>query len=241
MRYKAVISYDGTQYSGYQKQINQTGIQTVVEKALRLMTQINIPTFAASRTDKGVHAKYQVLHFDTDINLESSAWVDALNKRLPLDIRFLKVTKVKDTFHARFDAKSKKYVYKIAKKPSTAFTGNYEVYVKNFNIDLVKDELKTIIGTHDFSGFSPNKENKPPVKTIYSFDYKSTKTHYIFTIHGNHFLRYMVRIIMGNVIAIGQGKKPKDQLKILLETKDRNKSATTAPACGLYLSHIYYK
>src|SRR5690606_4548726 len=115
-----------------------------------------------------------------------------------------------------------------------------EVYVKNFDINLVKDILHIIVGTHDFSGFSPNKENKPPIKTIYSFDYKETKTHYIFNIHGNSFLRYMVRIIMGNVIAVATNQKPQDQLQILLDTKDRSLSAKTADSKGLYLKHIYY-
>lgn len=240
MRYKAVIAYDGTNYSGYQKQVGQIGIQTKVEKAFRLMTRLDIPTFAASRTDKGVHALYQVLHFDADIVLRSSEWVDALNKRLPGDIRFIKVVKAKKNFHARYDAKSKIYVYKLAKKPSNAFSVNYEAYVKNFDINLVKDELKTLEGTHDFSAFSPNKELKPPIKTIYNFTVKETKTHFIFKIHGNHFLRYMVRSIIGNVMAIGLGKKPKNQLSLMLETKDRNLTAKTAPASGLYLSHIYY-
>lgn len=240
MRYKVIISYDGTNYSGYQKQVNQLGIQTVIEKAFRLMTQIHIDTFASSRTDKGVHALHQVLHFDSDIDLTSDQWVDALGKRLPTDIRIHKVTKVKDSFHARHSSKSKRYIYKIAKKPSTVFTGNHELYVKDFNIDLVKDQLQTLVGTHDFSGFSPNKENKPPIKTIYSFDYKETKTHFIFNIRGNSFLRYMVRIVMGNVIAIATGKKPTDQLRILLEKKDRELSAKTAEAKGLYLKHIYY-
>ena len=96
-----MFSYDGTNYSGYQKQINQLGIQTVIEKAFRLMTQIDIETFAASRTDKGVHALHQVLHFDSDIELSSDQWVDALNKRLPTDIRVMKVTPVREDFHAR--------------------------------------------------------------------------------------------------------------------------------------------
>lgn len=240
MRYKAVVSYDGTQYKGYQKQINDISIQSVIEKAFRLMTQIDIPTFAASRTDKGVHALYQVLHFDSDIQLDSNAWVESLNKRLPGDVRFIKVVPVKDDFHARYSALSKTYVYRIAKKPSSAFTHNYELYVKNFDINLVKDTLNTLVGTHDFTAFSPNKEDKSPIKTIYSFTYKETKTQFIFKIHGNHFLRYMVRSIMGNVIAIGVGKKPLDHLKVMLDTKDRLITAKTADAKGLYLTHIYY-
>ncbi len=204
------------------------------------MTRLDIPTFAASRTDKGVHATYQVLHFDSDIILDSKSWVESLNKRLPGDVRFVKVTRTKPDFHARFNALSKTYVYKIAKSPSSPFTSNYELYVKNFDINLVKDELNSIVGTHDFSAFSPNTEDKPPIKTIYSFTYRETKTHFIFKIHGNHFLRYMVRSIMGNVIAIGLGKKPQDHLRVMLETKNRLITAKTADAKGLYLTHIYY-
>ncbi len=93
---------------------------------------------------------------------------------------------------------------------------------------------------HDFSAFSPNKENKPPIKTIYSFTVTETKNFYIFKIHGNHFLRYMVRSIMGNIIYMALGKKDQDQLKRMLETKNRLLTAKTAPAEGLYLAHIYY-
>lgn len=240
MRLKAVVSYDGTNYSGYQKQVNDPSIQEKIEKALRLMTIMDIQTFAASRTDKGVHALYQVFHFDTEIDLPSHQWVEALNKRLPGDIRIKSVKKVKDDFHSRHDSKSKIYIYKISKKPTTAFTCNYEVYEKNFNIELVKEDMKAIVGTHDFSGFSPNKDGKPPIKTIYSFTVSETKTHYIFKIHGNSFLRYMVRSIMGNVLAVGTGQKPVGHLKTLIETKQRTLTAKTAPACGLYLKHIYY-
>ncbi len=204
------------------------------------MTQIEIKTFAASRTDKGVHALYQVLHFDTHIDLESDQWIDALHKRLPGDIRVKKVKKVKNDFHARHHSKSKIYIYKLSKKPLSAFQSNHEVYIKNFNLDLVKDCLIDIVGVHDFTAFSPNKEAKPPIKTIYSFTVKETKSHYIFKIHGNHFLRYMVRSIMGNVIYMGLSKKPQNQLKTMLETKNRLLTAKTAPAEGLYLAHIYY-
>src|SRR5690554_1971063 len=105
------------------------------------MTQIDIATFAASRTDKGVHALHQVIHFDSLIDLSSEQWVDALNKRLPTDVRVMKVVKVKDNFHARHSAKSKRYMYKISKKPLSAFNGNHELYVKDFNMALVKDTL----------------------------------------------------------------------------------------------------
>ena len=241
MRYKLILSYDGTNYLGYQTQVKGKTIQDELEKAFRLMTQIEVKTFAASRTDKGVHAKGQVVHFDFDNEISPDKWVIGLNKRLNNDIRVVKVLKVKDDFHARFNSKSKLYTYVISKAPSNPFNQLYEVYIPDFNLDLVLDEIKSLEGTHDFSAFSPNKELKPPVKTIYSIDVKETKTHYIFNIHGNHFLRYMVRSMMGNIIAIATNKKSKGHIKLMLETKDRLLTAKTAPAKGLFLSKIYYK
>ena len=241
MRYKLTLSYDGTNYLGYQTQVKGKTIQQEVEKAFRLMTQIDVKTFAASRTDKGVHALGQVIHFDFPQDISNEKWIIGLNKRLNEDIRVVKVEKAKDDFHARYDAKSKLYTYKIAKKPSNPFNQRYELYVPNFDLSLVKDEIKQLEGTHDFSAFSPNKELKPPIKTIYSFKVLETQNHYIFKIHGNHFLRYMVRSIMGNVIAIATGKKDKNHLRLMLETKDRLITAKTAEAKGLFLSKIYYK
>ena len=241
MRYKAIIEYDGFSYLGYQKQPNhKETIQEYVEKALRLMTQLDIKTFAASRTDKGVHAKGQVIHFDTHINLDSDAWVEALNLRLPGDIRFKKVIKVKENFHSRLSSKSKIYTYHISKKPLSAFEARYMIYDKHFNFDLIKDKIKVLEGTHDFSAFSPNKEDKPPIKTIYEFSVKEYKNKYVFKIHGDSFLRYQVRSMMGNIIEISKGKKPINHLETLLETKNRKLTAKTAPASGLYLEKIFY-
>jgi tRNA pseudouridine38-40 synthase len=240
MRYMAVVSYDGTNYHGFQSQINAIGIQQVIEKAFRLMTQTEIKIHSAGRTDKGVHALGQVFHFDSKLNIEPQTWVRAVNQRLPLDIRVKKIKPVKSDFHARHSAKSKTYKYVLAKKPSTAFSKNYEVYIPNLNIEAMNDALPHFLGTHDFKGFCQYVKDKPTSKTIYKATFKETKKHYIFTFHGNSFLKYMVRSMMGTLIQIGLGKLESTIVKEILETQNRSLAGKTAEARGLFLVKIYY-
>jgi len=239
MRYLAIISYDGSCYHGFQKQINGLGIQEVIEKAFRLMTQTEIKIHSAGRTDKGVHAIGQAFHFDSNLDIDEATWL-RVNDRLPLDIRVHKIKKVKPDFHARHSAKSKIYKYVVAKNPSSAFSKNYEVYIKHFDINLVSEVINDFVGTHDFKGFCQYVKDKPTIKTIYSISVKETKKHYIFSFHGNSFLKYMVRSMMGTIIQIGIGKKDPTIIKEILETQDRSLAGKTAEARGLFLVKIYY-
>ena len=241
MRYKAVVSYDGSAYVGFQSQNNGLGIQEVIEKAFRLMTQTEIKIHSAGRTDKGVHAKGQVFHFDSSIDLPSDIWVRGVNDRLPLDIRVKSVKRVKQDFHARHSATSKIYQYVIAKKPETPFTKNYEVYIRNLDVKPMIEALPLLIGTHDFRGFCQLVPGKPTIKTIFQATCKETKKHYIFTFHGNSFLKYMVRSIMGTLIQIGLHRKDVTIIKEILETKDRHLAGKTAEARGLFLVRINYQ
>ena len=234
-----IVSYDGTNYIGFQSQANQQGIQDTIEKAFRLMTQTPIKIVSAGRTDKGVHALGQVFHFDSSLNIDPSSWL-RVNDRLPLDIRILKVTPVKSDFHARHSAKSKIYKYVIAKKPSTPFSKNHEVYIPNLDVDLMKNALSQWIGTHDFKGFCQHVKGKPTIKTIFQADFKETRKHYIFTFHGNSFLKYMVRSMMGTLIQIGLKRKDPLVIKQILETQNRSLAGKTAEARGLFLVKIFY-
>jgi tRNA pseudouridine38-40 synthase len=240
MRYKAIVSYDGTIFHGFQTQMNAIGIQDVIEKAFLLMTRQKIKIQSAGRTDKGVHALNQVFHFDTDILIDENTWVKGLNLRLPLDIQIKKVKKVNDNFHARHSAKSKIYRYVLAKEESTPFTKNYEVYIPNLNIDDMVLASKKFEGTHDFKGFCQYVLNKPTVKTIYEVKFKETKKHYIFEFHGNSFLKYMVRSMMGTLIQIGLGKKDIQIIDQIFETKERILAGKTAESRGLFLVKINY-
>lgn len=237
MRFKAIVAYDGTAYHGFQSQKNAIGIQYVIEKSLRLMTQTEIKIHASGRTDKGVHAINQVFHFDSDLDID---WL-RVNDRLPLDIRIKKVVKVSEDFHARHHAKSKKYKYVLSKKESTVFRKNYEVYVRNLKIEPMIEASKDFEGIHDFKGFCKHVKGKPTIKTIYEVKFKETKQHYIFTFHGNSFLKYMVRSMMGTLIEIGLGKKDPMIIKTILETQNRKLAGKTAESRGLYLERVYYK
>ncbi len=239
MRYKAVVAYDGTKYHGFQTQKNAEGIQDVIEKAFRLMTQSTIRIHSAGRTDKGVHAIGQVFHFDTKIDLDEATWL-RVNERLPLDIRIKSIKKVKPDFHARHSAQSKVYRYVIAKSPSSVFNQNYEVYLGHLDIKRMEEAAKQFIGTHDFKGFCQHVKDKPTIKTIYSIHVKETQKHVTFTFFGNSFLKYMVRSMMGTLIQIGQHKKPVSIIQTILETQDRHLAGKTAEARGLYLVKINY-
>lgn len=239
MRYKAIVSYDGTNYVGFQSQVNRQGIQDAIEKAFRLMTQHTIKIVGAGRTDKGVHAFGQVFHFDSDLDLDVASWM-RINDRLPEDIRIKSIKKVKPDFHARHSSTSKIYRYVIAKEPSTPFTARYESYIRNFDISPVKEAIPYFLGTHDYRGFCQLVPGKPTIKTIYSIDVKETKKHYIFTFHGNSFLKYMVRSMMGTLIQIGLGRKEPEIIKTILEEKDRKLAGKTAEAKGLFLVKIMY-
>jgi tRNA pseudouridine38-40 synthase len=237
VRFLATVSYDGTQYFGFQSQKNALGIQEVIEKSFRLMTQTQIKIHASGRTDKGVHAINQKFHFDSDLDID---WI-RVNDRLPLDIRIKNVKKTNDDFHARHDAKSKKYKYVLAKKESSVFNKNYEVYIKNLDIEPMKKAFKLFEGTHDFKGFCQYVKGKPTIKTIYSVTFKETKDHYIFMFHGNSFLKYMVRSMMGTLIEIGQHRKEPTVITKILETQQRSLAGKTAESRGLYLQQVYYK
>ncbi len=241
MRYKAVVSYDGTQFDGWQAQTNGVGIQSIIERAMRLMTQQEIKIHSAGRTDKGVHAIGQVFHFDTDIDLDSDTWVRGINDRMPHDIRMKRVTHVKSDFHARHSAKSKVYKYILAKKPSSPFTKSFEVYIRNLDVEPMKEALPYFEGIHDFKGFCQKVPGKPTMKTIYSATFKETKKHYIFTFHGNSFLKYMVRSMMGTLIQIGLHRKDPSIVKEILATQERHLAGKTAEARGLFLVKINYR
>ncbi len=240
MRYLAIVGYDGLNYNGFQRQTNGVGIQNIIEKAFRLMTQTEIQIHSAGRTDKGVHALGQAFHFDSHLDIEPETWVRALNDRLPLDIRILKVKHVSQDFHARHSAKSKVYKYVIAKNPSTPFTQRYEVYIKNLDIESMKMAIKDLEGTHDFKGFCQHVKGKPTIKTIHDITFRETKKHYTFTFHGNSFLKYMVRSMMGTLIEIGLHRFDVSIIQEILETQNRRLAGKTAEARGLFLVKINY-
>jgi len=240
MRYLFTVSYDGSNYSGFQRQSNANSIQTEIEKALKRMTKNEYTIQSAGRTDKGVHALAQTFHLDLDLEIDVNKWIKALNLRLPDDIIIVKIKLVDNNFHARYSAKGRVYVYKIAKQPSTIFSQRFEVYIENFNLELARLASLKFIGTKDFTGFFKSNPNKDPIRTIKSIKIKETKTHYTFEFNGVSFLRYMVRSIMGQIISVATNQLQLKDIDEIFKTKERKLASKTADAKGLYLKKIIY-
>lgn len=243
MRFLIKFSYDGSAYSGFQR---QKGLETIQEKMEDALTKINngkLTTITATgRTDKGVHALCQYGHADIDVNINEKKLKRALNSNLPDDIHVIETTIVDDDFHARYRVKSKEYKYYIN-------TGEYNPLERNYcfqynyclNVANMKEAIKYYVGTHDFRAFvTENKEKNNCVRTITDAYIDEIDNKIIITFKGDGFLRYQVRNMVGVLIKIGENKlSPKDVEKII-ESKDRTKAGKTAPAEGLYLVSISY-
>ncbi|HET6871762.1 MAG TPA: tRNA pseudouridine(38-40) synthase TruA [Sporolactobacillaceae bacterium] len=243
-RLKCTISYDGTEFSGYQIQPNGRTVQGEIEHVLMRMhkgRQVRIS--ASGRTDAGVHAVGQVIHFDTELDIPESGWIRALNTQLPHDIQVFKVEKSGQEFHSRFATKKKEYRYRILNcLERDLFRRNYVYHVPELlNIDAMKDAAQYILGEHDFTSFcAAGSSVKDKVRTVYELELIPKEDELIIRIVGNGFLYQMVRIIVGNLLEVGRGKIEPGQIKEILDARDRRKALYTAPPQGLYLWHVDY-
>ncbi|MFD2445204.1 tRNA pseudouridine(38-40) synthase TruA [Bacillus sp. CGMCC 1.16607] len=243
-RLKCIISYDGTEFSGYQIQPNGRTVQEEVEKALKKLHKgQDIKIAASGRTDAGVHAKGQVIHFDTNINIPLEKWSIALNSLLPADISVIEAENVDTSFHARFDAKGKEYRYFVyPSKMRDPFRRNYAtIFPYELNKDLIQEAMSLFIGTHDFTSFcSAKTEVEDKVRTIYEINICEENGLLVFRYVGNGFLYNMVRIMTGTLLEIGTGDRAANSISKILEKKDRSFAGKTAPAQGLYLWRVVY-
>lgn len=244
-RYKGIIAYDGTGYSGYQIQINGKTVQEVLEKALRKMHKgAEIKVTSSGRTDAGVHARGQVFHFDSFIDLPSERWVNAMNGLLPKDVALQSVEKVNDDFHARYDVVGKTYKYFLyTGKIRDPFRRNYSSYYPyKLNIAHIRQAAGYFVGTHDFTSFCSSKTDKEnKVRTISSLNIEQKEDEIIFTFSGNGFLYNMVRIIVGTLLQVGNGRILPEDIPHILEARDRKLAGKTAPAEGLCLWEVFYE
>ena len=244
MRYLIKFSYDGSNYSGFQK---QKGLETIEEKLEKALTKVNnnkeTKITATGRTDKGVHALCQYGHADIDVDINEKKLKRALNSNLPEDIYVLDTKEVRDDFHARYNVKSKTYKYIINTGEYNPIERNY-VFQYNYNLDAdkMKEGIKYFLGEHDFRAFvTDNKSKENCVRKITKATIKKEKEKLIISFTGNGFMRYQVRNMVGLLIKLGEDKvSPKDVDKIL-KSKDRTKSGKTAPPEGLYLVDVKYK
>ncbi|MBB5325754.1 tRNA pseudouridine38-40 synthase [Anoxybacillus tepidamans] len=243
-RFKCIISYDGTHFAGYQIQPNKRTVQGELERVLANMHKGEaIRIIASGRTDAGVHAYGQVIHFDSPLHLPTDGWKKALNAMLPDDIAIREIQEVDASFHARFSAVAKEYRYKIRTAVERDVFSRHYVYHFPYPLDYdaIKQALQLVKGTHDFTSFcSAKTEIEDRVRTIYEANLLFTDDGVEFQWIGDGFLYNMVRILVGTMLEIGQGKRKWDCIPSILEGKDRRLAGKTAPPHGLYLWKVAY-
>ena len=240
---KLIIEYDGKGFNGWQKQPNKLNIQGEIERALKEVTGEEVELNASGRTDAGVHAISQVANFKTESNIDINKIPLALNSKLKKSIIIKKAEEVDLNFHARYNAKGKKYRYII--NNSLVGSAIYRDLEYNFPIKLdvekMKHAAKYFEGEHDFKAFrSSGTSNKNSVREIYKVEIKEENERIILEFTGNGFLYNMVRIMVGTLMDVGLGKIKPESIKDIIDSKERTKAGKTAPAQGLYLVEVYY-
>lgn len=240
MRYLMTFSYDGTNFHGYQKQPKLRTIEGQLENALTYISGgENVTIHSSGRTDKSVHALNQKAHFDLNKDISLYKLKCAINTHIGNDIYVKDIQIVDNNFHARYMVKKKIYIYKINTKEYNPLERNYIYqYNKDLNIDIMKKEIKHLIGTHDFSSFV-NMEDKKEiyVRTIYDADINIVDGIITITFIGNGFLKYQVRNMVGCLIEASTKNR---SIKEVLLKKDRKSFGMIAPGCGLYLKDVEY-
>ena len=244
-RLKATISYDGTNFAGYQVQPGERTVQLELEKVLSVMHKGEpIKVTASGRTDARVHATGQVIHFDTPLQIPCEKYMKALNVQLPRDIRVLAVEEVPGDFHARFSVSGKRYRYIWhCDQVQSPFRRHYTVETNGIkpDVEAMRKAAESILGTHDFSCFcAANTSVVDKVRTVTKLEFGWQGEELHMTIEGNGFLYNMVRIIAGTLWEVGTGKRDAASLAGTIAGEDRGKAGKTAPAHGLYLEKVYY-
>ncbi len=246
MRYKLVIEYDGTPFVGWQRQKDGISIQEVLEKALSTAIREPITIFGCGRTDTGVHAYSQVAHFDTEKTLDCFRMRKSLNALVrPYPISIRTIEHVDESFHARFSARERTYIYRIANTPYPPALELNRVwwYKYSLDVDKMNTAAQLLVGKHDFSTFRASEcQAKSPIKTINSIQvYRTLDNHIEMCIKARSFLHHQVRNIIGTLVLVGCGKWNIDNFQTALEACNRRAGGQTAPAQGLYFVHVDFE
>ncbi|WMS87701.1 tRNA pseudouridine(38-40) synthase TruA [Pleionea litopenaei] len=237
------IEYLGTSYSGWQRQSHSPSVQACVEKALSTIADHNVSVFCAGRTDSGVHALSQVIHFETQVERPSKAWVLGGNAHLPDDICVLWAKVMNEEFHARFSAVSRRYRYVILnRKIRPAVLSGQVTWVKeNLDEELMHLAAQHLLGEQDFTSFQAASCQSPtPFRNVFNTQVFRHNEYLVIEITANAFLHHMVRNIAGSLIEVGKGNQNPEWIAELLALKDRTKAAPTASPNGLYFVQANY-
>ena len=243
MRIVLVLEYDGSHYCGWQSQPEGCSIQDALEAALSRIAQEKIRVVTAGRTDTGVHALFQVVHFDTQVQRPVSAWVRGVNALLPADIAVLWATETSDQFHARYSAIERRYLYVLLNQPVRPAIHHARVgwYHQPLELEKMQSAASYLIGRHDFSSFRAAEcQAKSPIRTITHLNIVRQGNLFLFDLRANAFLHHMVRNIIGCLVYVGKEKYSPEWMSELLESCDRAYAAPTFSPAGLYLAGVVY-
>ena len=241
-KYKFIVSYDGSNYMGFQIQEELPTVELALKNAFYKMLGIDVKIYVSGRTDRYVHAFNQVFHIELEQFIPLLGLKKGINTFLPKDIYIKNVELVDELFHARFSAKSKEYRYYINVGRYNPLTINYAPNIKRLDYDRMNEAIKLFIGTHDFKGFASASidRRKDTNKTIFNTEINKRGEYLEFIFIGTGFLKYQIRRMMGLLIDIGRGKEEKEKILEVLKKKDPSISHKVADGCGLYLYKVNY-
>ena len=243
MRMALGVEYDGAKYFGWQRQNDATSVQLQLENALKVVADTQIQVHCAGRTDAGVHATGQVVHFDSPVHRPDSAWTLGLNTHLPKDVAIKWVKTVDEDFHARFSATSRRYRYLIYNnrlRTGILNRGITHIYLP-LDHEKMHEAAQCLVGEHDFSAFRASLcQAKTATRRLSHIHVSRSGDYIMIDVQANAFLHHMVRNITGSLAKIGSGEQPVSWLNELLLNKDRTKAAATAKPNGLYLVKVVY-
>ncbi len=236
MRYALGIEYDGTGFHGWQRLSDAIGVQQVVEEALSFVADAPISVQCSGRTDAGVHARCQVVHFDSPVERSDRAWLLGTTTRLPDGVCVLWAQRVAEDFHARYSARARRYRYRILNRPvRPAMDRHFATWERQpLDADAMHRAAQALLGEHDFSAFrTVHCQAKHPVRTLQHVAVARDGADVIVEVQANAFLHHMVRNIVGSLLPVGRGERPEAWVGELLAGRDRTVAGPTAPAAGL--------
>jgi tRNA pseudouridine38-40 synthase len=243
MRYLATFSYDGTAYNGWQKQPDAATVQGEIERVLSLILNQPIEVYGSGRTDRGVHSHGQTAHFDADKDFDINKLKHGFNRLIKSDIFMTGLKRVKPDFHARYNAKSKFYFFLINNGTYSPFMRDYSQQIRDkLDLESMKKAAESFLGFHNFWDFTTKEEDKDGfVREIRSIKIKQSRGMVRIDVLGNGFMTYMVRFVVGALIAVGQHRESVDYVKEHLDMQTRNVISYKAEAQGLYLYRVNYQ
>jgi tRNA pseudouridine38-40 synthase len=244
MRIALGLEYDGSAFCGWQTQPSGCGVQDHLQSALTRFADTTIEVTAAGRTDTGVHASAQVVHFDTDVAREPHSWVRGPNAGLPPALRVLWSHTVPDDFHARYHARSRTYRYLLLNEPvAPALMRDYVGWFHApLDAEAMQAACQPLLGEHDFSAFRGSQcQSRSPIRTLAEARVERHANMVSFTFRANAFLHHMVRNLVGSLVYVGAGREAPGWMGELLASRDRKRAAPTFAPSGLYLAHVEYE